>query len=159
LVERYAADPVSATLTDEEVAWLALGVADVIARDAVLAEAAASGEQSARLRTVLEPTQDPAIGSARPDLGTYLALFSAVARRTGPPVDPPICAVLGWCAYLAGNGALALVACERARETDPDYSLARLLDDALYQQVEPAVLRQAWLGAQLGGGTDSTTQI
>lgn len=50
--------------------------------------------------------------------------------------------MLGAVAYATGNGALALVALERALATDPAYSFARLLLAALDGQLPPAQVRE-----------------
>lgn len=75
-----------------------------------------------------------------PDL---LGLLLAVSRLTAPPDDAPVCAVLGWTAYAGGDGALALVAVLRALETDPAYSMASLLLQAVDAAAPPAVIRTA----------------
>ncbi len=72
------------------------------------------------------------------------ALVRAVARRVPAPYDAPAASMLGWVAYAEGSGVLAAAALERALATDPRYSLARLLDDALYRQVPPSELRSVW---------------
>ena len=72
------------------------------------------------------------------------ALVRAVARLVPPPYDAPAAAMLGWVAYAEGSGVLAAAALARASATDPAYSLARLLDDALYRQVPPSALRTVW---------------
>jgi hypothetical protein len=72
------------------------------------------------------------------------AVVRAVARLMPSPYDAPAAAMLGWVAYAEGSGVLAAAALERALATDPHYSLARLLDDALYRQVPPAELRAVW---------------
>ena len=69
-----------------------------------------------------------------------VAVLAAAARACPRPWDAPLCAVLGWLAYQGGDGAVALVAVERALDSDPRYSLAHLLDGALERQVPPSVL-------------------
>ncbi|MBV9369216.1 MAG: DUF4192 domain-containing protein [Frankiales bacterium] len=71
-------------------------------------------------------------------------LVRAIARLVPAPYDAPAATVLGWAAYAEGSGVLAAAAFERALATDPGYSLARLLDDALYQQLPPSALRAVW---------------
>ncbi|MDQ1683323.1 MAG: hypothetical protein QOC82_60 [Frankiaceae bacterium] len=71
-------------------------------------------------------------------------LVRAVARLMPAPYDAPAAAMLGWVAYAEGSGVLAAAALERALRTDPGYSLAVLLDDALYRQVPPSALRSVW---------------
>ena len=125
LVERYA-DPARARLHAAEAARVAAGMLDVHARDAVLADL--SGAQ----------------------LETGIALFTAVCRLIPPPDDAPVCSVLGWLAYAAGNGALANVALDRALASDPDYSLAGLLVEGLARQVPPALMCDTWRRCRAG---------
>lgn len=70
-----------------------------------------------------------------------LGLLHQLCRAVVPPHDAPLCSVLAWVAYAQGNGALALVALERALATDPTYSLARLLRAALEAMLPPAQVR------------------
>lgn len=72
------------------------------------------------------------------------ALVRAVARLMPAPYDAPAAAMLGWLAYAEGSGVLAAAALERARATDPGYSLAILLADALNRQLPPSALRSVW---------------
>jgi hypothetical protein len=113
-VRRFAEPP--ADLGVEEAAALAVSLADVLVRDEVVTWA---------LR------EHAAV------LGTLLAL----ARRTPPPYDAPVCALLAWVAYAEGNGGLANVALERVGVSRPTYSLAVLLRQALDAQVPPAQIR------------------
>jgi len=82
-----------------------------------------------------------AVATGRPGADT---LVRAVARLVPAPYDAPAASVLGWVAYAEGSGVLAAAALERALATDPGYSLARLLDDALFQQLPPSALRSVW---------------
>ena len=70
-----------------------------------------------------------------------------VARRVPPPHDASICASLAWAAYAAGDGVVANVAVDRALGSDPTYSLALLIGDALQRQVPPWVLEEVMRGA------------
>jgi hypothetical protein len=72
------------------------------------------------------------------------ALVRAVARLMPAPYDAPAATMLAWLAYAEGSGVLAGAALDRALATDPAYSLARLLDDALGRQVPPSALRAVW---------------
>ena len=111
-------------------------------------------EQAARLVAALHPVQVRDQVAAwcldRPE--PLLGLLLQLCRSAVPPHDAPVCAVLAWVAYAQGQGALALVAVDRALRTDPAYSLARLLGEAVDRVVPPervrAVLRTA--AAELG---------
>jgi hypothetical protein len=122
LIKRFD-DPRAAIVSDEEAARVAVGLLDIHGRDLVMA-------------TMLEHDHD-----------VVETLFIELARRTVPPDDAPMCTVLAAAAYANGNGALANVALDRAQASDPHYSLAGLLREALYQQVPPSLMRKAWKSA------------
>lgn len=103
---------------DEQSSRLVVGLADVAARDAVLARA---GEQ---------------------DTGALLALLRHLATRAASPADAPVLTALAWVAYARGDGTLANIAIDRALATDPGYSLARLVADALEAGLHPRELRR-----------------
>ena len=70
-----------------------------------------------------------------------LGLLGQLAGAVVAPDDAPLCAVLGWVSYARGNGALALIAVQRALTTDPTYSLARLLLAAIDGLLPPEQVR------------------
>jgi hypothetical protein len=119
LVERYREPP--AAVTHDEAAAITLGLHDVGVRDELVEQI-----------------------DHRDDVHERLLLD--VARLAQPPADAPVCTVLACAAYLAGNGVVAGAALERALATDPAYGLARLLDDALLNQIHPKLLRRALAG-------------
>jgi len=82
--------------------------------------------------------------AARDD--TLERLVADVARLAQPPYDAPVAAVLAMSAYLRGDGVVAGAAAERALDTDPSYSLARLVLDSLARQLDPSAVREVWLG-------------
>jgi hypothetical protein len=61
----------------------------------------------------------------------------------------PAC-LLAATAYLAGDGAMANIAVDRALLVDPDYRLAQLLGDALQTGMPP----QLWRAVTTGTTTD-----
>lgn len=65
-------------------------------------------------------------------------LVEAVRCARGPGVAP-VASLLAVCAWLAGDGAMARVALERAESADTGYSLARLLSAALDAGIPPWV--------------------
>lgn len=71
-----------------------------------------------------------------------LAVWSALVRSAPPDVVAPAASVLAFLAWLAGNGALAWCAVERAAEGDPPCSLADRVAEALEQALPPAVWDQ-----------------
>ncbi|MCW2778160.1 MAG: uncharacterized protein JWN17_1885 [Frankiales bacterium] len=97
-------------------AELVLGLHDVLVRDEVLTWSVGRSE---RLLTVL----------------------LHLARSTPAPFDGPVCTCLAWTAYARGDGAIAQTALDRALATDPGYSLALLLREAVDRQVPPRALR------------------
>ena len=69
---------------------------------------------------------------------------SIPASRPGNPdrpLDAAPATLLAVCAWLRGDGAMANVALARALDSDPAYTLARLLAQALARCVPPAELR------------------
>ncbi|QZY30869.1 DUF4192 domain-containing protein [Nocardioides coralli] len=60
-----------------------------------------------------------------------------MVRRAPDDLAPHAAAVLGFVAWVSGDGALAWCAVDRARALDPDHSLARLVADLLVAAVSP----------------------
>ena len=71
-------------------------------------------------------------------------VVTATAHLAQPPYDAPVASVLAMAAYFRGEGVVAMAAAERALATDPDYSLADLVVEALQRQVSPAGVRGVW---------------
>lgn len=116
VIDRYRTPP--ASLGDLEASALAVALADVVVRDAV---------------AVLWCQDEEAVA----------AVLAEICRRTPPPYDAPVCALLAWVTYAGGGGALVRVALERALASDPTYSLACLLVEAMTRQLPPGQLRLA----------------
>ncbi|PZF82275.1 DUF4192 domain-containing protein [Jiangella anatolica] len=100
-------------LTDDEVARVSLGAADLQLRDRFIALEGA----------------DPV---------AWLELLTAAARRTPDARSAGICSLVAWIAYQQGDGALANVALDRVLDTDPGHTLGLLLRACLDGQVSPA---------------------
>ena len=113
-IVRFRTEP--ARLGEVEAAALAVSLTDVLTRDAVAAA---------------WPDDEDAVTS----------LLVELCRRTPAPYDAPVCALLAWVTYAGGGGALVGIALERALATDPTYSLALLVAEALHRQVPPQLLR------------------
>lgn len=113
---RYETPP--ATLTDNEAAQLIMAMHDW------------------RIRDML-------IGWAKPGSDAMRSLLLDLARRAVPPLDAPACTTFAMASYLHGSGLVATCALERALKSDPEYSLARILEEALARQVPPRLLREA----------------
>ncbi|SDS94593.1 DUF4192 domain-containing protein [Actinopolymorpha singaporensis] len=103
-------------LSDEEVARVAVGVSDVAVRDAFWSRI------------------------TRESAGRHVEFWSDVVRRTVPPHDVAPAALLAFAAWLQGQGALARCALERVHAGDPDYSMARLIEQVLRCGIPP----EAW---------------
>ncbi|HTW19242.1 MAG TPA: DUF4192 domain-containing protein [Mycobacteriales bacterium] len=105
--------------SDPDLAQLAALCTDVVVRDEVLALGPDAGRRE-RLMPVLH----------------------AAVRRVPPPYDAAVCTMFGMLAYADGSGVTAGVALDRALHTDPDYSLAGLISDALSRQVPPSMVEE-----------------
>lgn len=68
---------------------------------------------------------------------THTELWHDLVRRCPVEHLAPPAALLGFAAWLSGQGALAWCAVERCQESDPDYSMAGLLSHALSAAVPP----------------------
>jgi hypothetical protein len=90
--------------------------------------------------------RDVMIGWADGDPDAMRSLFHDLVRLAVPPLDAPACTSLAWCSYLDGDGLVATVALERALASDPAYSLALLLNEAIERQMPPSSLRWASTG-------------
>ena len=76
------------------------------------------------------------------DVESLVGLLGELARLADDLDAAPVCTVLAWVAYTAGNGALAAIAAERAVRVEPGYTMAELLLDGMDRMVPPDVLRQ-----------------
>jgi hypothetical protein len=118
LVRSRPGAPVTrAPLTDREVARLVWGLRDREVRDRAL---------------------ELALG---PDAAAAEQLWTECTRRAPAPLDAAPATLLAVSAWLRGDGAMADVALGRALAGDPDYTLARLLAQALTACLPPAELR------------------
>lgn len=112
LVSRHAAE--STSPTDEDAARLLVAVADPQVRDAAWARI------------------------PRADARRHVELWSGLVRRCPADLLLHAAGVLGFAAWLAGDGALAWCAVDRGREVDPDHSLVGVVADLLEGAVPPA---------------------
>ncbi|HEX6247829.1 MAG TPA: DUF4192 domain-containing protein [Nocardioidaceae bacterium] len=69
---------------------------------------------------------------------SHVQLWRDLVRRTPLDLRAAPAALLGFAAWLSGDGALAWCAVERCQEAEPDYSLAGLLSQALVAAVPPS---------------------
>jgi hypothetical protein len=112
--ERHAA---GGRLDDDEVAWLAVLIADDRARD--------------------DAWQRMLAGQRR---AAYEQLWRDVLRRAPRRYRPAPATLLALAAWRAGDGATASVAAAAALDVDPTYALARLVQQALRAGVPPDIL-------------------
>lgn len=68
----------------------------------------------------------------------HVELWRDLVRRAPLDLLAAPAALLGFAAWLTGNGALAWCAVDRCREAEPDYSLAGLLGSALLAAIPPS---------------------
>jgi hypothetical protein len=104
-------------LDDDEIAWLAVLLADNTARD----------DTWARLASV-------------PSVTEHEEVWRDMVRRVPVRYIPAPATLLALVAWRTGNGALATIALERALEADPACRLANLLQHALRQGLPPSAL-------------------
>ena len=71
----------------------------------------------------------------------HVDLWRDLLRRAPEELAAAPAALLGFAAWLSGDGALAWCAVERCLAADPDYGLAGLLTQALAGAVPPSVWR------------------
>lgn len=68
---------------------------------------------------------------------SYVDFWTDVVRRSPAPLVPGPASVLAFTAWLAGEGALAWCAVDRARAVEPEHSLAGLVADMLMSATAP----------------------
>jgi Domain of unknown function (DUF4192) len=103
--------------SDDEIAWLSITLADLRVRDDAWAR------------------MDPAHADA------HQRLWTDVLRRAEPRYVPAPACLLAFTAWQTGDGALANVAIARALESDPGYTMALLLADAIGGGIPPSQAR------------------
>lgn len=74
----------------------------------------------------------------RNNADNMLALLTQVSRSVVPPFEPAVLSLTAFAAWLTGDGAQALIAVERALESDPDYSMATLILGLIEGGVSPS---------------------
>lgn len=97
-----------------------------------------------------------AVECDRPVLDAARTVLTEAVRCARGGEVAPLASVLAVCAWLAGDGAAARVALDRALDADPSYSLAHLVSAALDNGIPPWSWRESMrglsAGAILGGG-------
>jgi Domain of unknown function (DUF4192) len=140
LAERSARDPDGGPCGDSG------GADELVWARHLVADHATSGTApgDAELARLLVGLRDPLVRDAAwlvmtPDTAReQVGLWTDVVRRSPPEVLAAPAAMLGFAAWLSGQGALAWCAIDRCRESDPDYVLAGLLAELLVHAVPPS---------------------
>ncbi|MEO6509657.1 MAG: DUF4192 domain-containing protein [Nocardioides sp.] len=122
---------------DDPVSWLPELVARLVEQGSV-----PDPPTTARLLVAIaEPAgRDVAMADlTRDSAERWLPLFSALVRAAPRELVAPAGSVLGFLAWLSGDGALAWCALDRAAEGDPPCTLATAVADALELALPPDV--------------------
>jgi hypothetical protein len=82
----------------------------------------------------------------RPDAARHVDFWRDLVRRAPDDLLPAAAALLGFAAWLAGDGALAWCAVDRCTSVAPDYSMADLVAEVLLRAVPPST----WQGLPVG---------
>lgn len=112
----------------------------------------ASSEQLAWLAVLLADLRVRDDAWARMDLrhiDEHRRLWTDVLRAAATEYVPAPACLLAFTAWQAGSGALAACAVDRALTADPDYSMALLLSDALQAGLPPSSARLPMTPAQV----------
>ena len=75
---------------------------------------------------------------SRADATAHVELWRDIVRRTPTQWLAAPATILGFAAWLAGQGALAWCAVDRGREADPAYHLAKMLAETLTAAIPPS---------------------
>jgi uncharacterized membrane protein YgcG len=108
-----------------ELTWLAVLLADLRVRDDAWAR--------------MDQANNPA----------HCRLWTDVIRAAVQDYVPAPASLLAFCAWQAGNGALAAVAVERALRADPGYSMAKLLSQVVEAALPPSAAQMPMSPAQV----------
>jgi hypothetical protein len=136
-VARVAAAARGPDLMRSDPGWLPATVARHVA-----AGSAPDQVEAARLLTGLldARVRDAALALLRRDTAEeHERFWSDLVRRAPEGLVAPAAAVLGFAAWMSGNGALAWCAVDRCLAADPDHRLAHHLAEALAQAVPPSM--------------------
>lgn len=118
--------------------------------------------QAPDLARLLVSVHEPALREAawcdvrRADAREHVALWTSVLRSAPDDLAAGPAAVLAFAAWLAGHGALAWCAVERALESDPACGLAETVSDLLVAAVPPSLWRPPGLPSSGLGGAHAS---
>jgi len=143
--ETVAEQIAAALSTRPDVAVEEVAMTDLApAFEAALARRPLTDNQALRLAVwaTTIPVRDALWALITPDNARdMVALWSHVVRCAPPWMSPASLSLTGFASWLSGDGALALIAAERALAIDPDYTLAGLLLRLLEAGVPPSSWR------------------
>ena len=139
--DRAAVTGVAAALHDaagspDDPQWLWATVAHHVAVGSV-----PDDDEAARLLTVLDDVAavDATLALlSRDSAESHARLWGDLVRRAPSGLVAPVAALLGFAAWLSGNGALAWCAVDRCLADDPGYRIAHRLAQALTLAVPPS---------------------
>ena len=129
----------------DDVGW----VAGLVARCAAAGETPDDAEAARALRAVVRvEVRDAALSAVtRESAPAHLEVWADLLRRAPEPQVPDTAAVVAFCAWQAGDGALAWCALDRCFDVDPDHRLGRCLAECLTRAVPPGAWHEAEGGA------------
>jgi hypothetical protein len=124
-------------LAPDEPAWLISSLESLVA-----CEGRPAPPVAARLLRAIEDDtcRDELLGGLdRPAAERLVPVLSALVRAAPPDALAPVASVLAFAAWLAGDGALAWCALDRAAEGATECTLARPVAEALQRALPPSV--------------------
>jgi len=124
-------------VTRHEPGWVPAVVARCVAAGSVPDDAEAANVLAALVDVRVRDAVLAHVG--RDTAEAHTRLWSDLVRRAPEHLVAPAAAVLGFAAWLSGNGALAWCAVDRCLAADPDHRLAHQLAQALTEAVPPSV--------------------
>ena len=115
--------------------WVAAALGEWVGRD----EPPPADVAARLLVSLAQPSVRDAAWAAvgRAGARDHVRFWRALLRRSPEDLVPDAAAVLALCSWVAGDGALAWCAVDRAREGDPDHTLAALVAEILVAAIPP----------------------
>ncbi len=128
-------------LAPEDAGWLC----DLVARCASSHREPSDAEAARALRALVRvEVRDAVLEAVSPDAARdHVEVWSSLLRRAPDAQVPDAAAVTAFCAWRAGQGALAWCALDRCFEVDPGHRLGRCLAECLTRAVPPTAWEEA----------------
>lgn len=126
-------------LSAGELTDLLLSLLDLELRDALLAALAPEefGSPAAMGSELCADVERALAGAIGQGWDVVIHRLATLVRRVPPALSAPLCTLLAVTCWSHGEGTMANIAVSRALSVQPDYSLAKLLDAALGQALQP----------------------